>query len=269
LSPPSQDGRHRASKKATRKPRRLRVGLALPAAAASVALAFTSSQAIAFSPNTKVTAPQTASVDLDHRDRLIQTATDRDRQIQLAKDKALAKVRADATVTASRSAARKAVAVRALAADRALKAKRALEASHALELKLAAQAHGWQLPIKTYVRTSGFGWRWGRLHAGEDFAAPTGTNLASMSTGTVDFAGEQSGYGNLIKIRYWDGTVTYYAHMSGISVTEGEGVKPGQVVGQSGNSGHSTGPHLHLEIHPGNGEAVEPLPWMAAHQIAV
>jgi murein DD-endopeptidase MepM/ murein hydrolase activator NlpD len=259
---------------ATRKPRRLLVGLALPTAAALVALAFAANQAVAFSANSRATAPQTASVDLDPRDRNIQTATDRDRHIQLARDQALAKVRADATVTASRSAAREAVAVRALAADQALKAKRALDAKlaldakRALELKLAEQAHSWQSPIKTYTRTSGFGWRWGRPHAGEDFAAPIGTNLASMSTGTVDFAGEQSGYGNLIKIRYWDGTVTYYAHMSDISVTEGDHVKPGQVVGQSGNSGQSTGPHLHLEIHPGNGEAVDPMTWMAAHQIA-
>jgi len=106
------------------------------------------------------------------------------------------------------------------------------------------------------------------MHEGEDFAAPVGTDLVSMSTGTVIFAGAESGYGNLVKIRYWDGTVTYYAHMSRISVTEGAEVEPGQVVGQSGNTGHSTGPHLHLEIHPDDGAPVNPGPWLADHNVA-
>ena len=118
------------------------------------------------------------------------------------------------------------------------------------------------------MRTSDFGWRWGRLHAGDDFAVPIGTDLVSMSSGTVTFAGEQSGYGVLVKIRYWDGTITYYAHMSRISVTEGESVKPGQVVGQSGNTGGSTGPHLHLEIRPDGGAAVDPTPWLTDRKIA-
>ena len=88
-----------------------------------------------------------------------------------------------------------------------------------------------------------------------------------MSTGTVVFAGEQSGFGNLVQIRYWDGTISYFAHMSRISASTGQRVTPGQVVGQSGNTGHSTGPHLHLEIHPEGGAAVDPLPWLAARNI--
>lgn len=142
-------------------------------------------------------------------------------------------------------------------------------AARNLAIKAAEQAHSWQRPMKTCLRTSGFGWRWGRLHAGEDFAAPVGTNLLAMSSGSVIFAGQESGYGTMVKIRYWDGTVTFYAHMSSLSVTEGESVTPGQVVGQSGNSGHSTGPHLHLEVHPGGGEAVNPVPWLSEHQIPV
>jgi len=140
-------------------------------------------------------------------------------------------------------------------------------AARILRLKRAAQAHTWQLPIRRYVLTSGFGYRWGRLHAGEDFAAPVGTELVSMTTGTVIFTGEQSGYGVMVKIRYWDGTVAHYAHMSTISVTVGQNVKPGEVVGLSGNTGESTGPHLHLEIHPGGGTAIDPLPWLADRKI--
>jgi len=160
-----------------------------------------------------------------------------------------ARARVNAAATVARSAQRKDLAARQQAAQR------------------AEQAHAWQLPLKNAVRTSNFGWRWGRLHAGEDFAAAVGTNLVSMSTGTVTFAGEESGYGTMVKIRYWDGTTTFYAHMSRTSVTPGEVLEPGEVVGLSGNSGHSTGPHLHLEIHPDGGEAVDPAIWLARHKI--
>jgi murein DD-endopeptidase MepM/ murein hydrolase activator NlpD len=95
-----------------------------------------------------------------------------------------------------------------------------------------------------------------------------GTPLAAMSSGTVVCAGEETGFGNLVQIRYWDGTISYYGHMSSISVNVDESVDPGEVVGESGNTGHSTGPHLHLEIHPDGGEAIDPLPWLADHHIS-
>jgi len=105
------------------------------------------------------------------------------------------------------------------------------------------------------------------MHNGEDYAVSTGTPLRSMSTGTVVLAETQSGYGNIVQIRYWDGTVSYFGHMSTISVNKGQSVTPGQVVGRSGNTGRSTGPHLHLEIHPSGGAPVDPLPWLAAHNL--
>jgi len=157
--------------------------------------------------------------------------------------------REHASFSAARSSERQDIAARNLAAKR------------------AERARSWQLPIKSYQLTSGFGSRWGRLHAGEDFAAPVGTTLVAMSTGMVVLAGQESGYGNMVKIRYWDGTVTFYAHMSSLSVTEGEQLEPGQVVGQVGNTGESTGPHLHLEIHPEGGAAIDPLPWLAQRRI--
>jgi murein DD-endopeptidase MepM/ murein hydrolase activator NlpD len=141
-------------------------------------------------------------------------------------------------------------------------------AARAAEAKRAALVHSWQLPITNPVKTSGFGYRWGRLHAGNDFAVSEGTPLASMSTGKVDFAGPMSGYGILVRIRYWDGTISYYGHMSRISVNKGDSVEPGEIVGRSGNTGHSTGPHLHLEIHPNGGGPVDPGPWLARHHIA-
>jgi murein DD-endopeptidase MepM/ murein hydrolase activator NlpD len=172
----------------------------------------------------------------------------------------------------NRAAQAQAQAGKALRANAAAQAARSAErqdlAVRALEAKQAALAHSWRMPITNPVRTSGFGLRWGHMHEGQDFAVPVGTDLVAMSTGTVVFAGQESGFGNVVKIRYWDNTVTYYGHMSRISATEGEGVEPGQVVGQSGNTGHSTGPHLHLEVHPGGGAAANPAPWLAAHNIA-
>lgn len=122
----------------------------------------------------------------------------------------------------------------------------------------------WVLPLTNPVFTSGFGPRWGRMHAGDDFGVPIGTPLRAMSNGEVVFAGQQSGYGTMIDIRYTDGTISRYGHMSSLQVTVGQKVSAGEQVGLSGNSGRSTGPHLHLEIHPGGGEPVAPRPWLAA-----
>ena len=86
-----------------------------------------------------------------------------------------------------------------------------------------------------------------------------------MSTGTVIFAGCEGGYGNKIEIEYWDGTVSVFGHLSQIQATVGDQVAPGDIVGLSGNTGHSTGPHLHLEIHPDGGAAIDPAPWLHDH----
>jgi murein DD-endopeptidase MepM/ murein hydrolase activator NlpD len=75
------------------------------------------------------------------------------------------------------------------------------------------------------------------------------------------------GYGYMVKIRYWDGTVSWYAHNSRLLVSVGETVAPGEKVAYSGNTGNSTGPHLHLEIHPGGGAAVSPKTWLAKRGI--
>ena len=122
----------------------------------------------------------------------------------------------------------------------------------------------WVLPLANPVHTSSFGQRWGRLHAGDDFGVAVGTPLRSMSNGVVTFAGVQSGYGTMVDITYSDGTVSRYAHMSSISVSTGQQVSTGQNIGLSGNTGRSTGPHLHLEVHPGGGAPVSPRAWLAA-----
>lgn len=125
----------------------------------------------------------------------------------------------------------------------------------------------WVLPIEGAEFTSGFGYRWGRMHQGDDYAAPIGTRLSAMSRGIVISAGPAGAYGNKVQIRYGDGTVSVYAHMDSIAVGVGDHVSAGQFVGRTGNSGRSTGPHLHLEIHPSGGAAVDPSAWLSAKGI--
>ena len=115
------------------------------------------------------------------------------------------------------------------------------------------------------VFTSGFKWRWGRMHAGIDLAGPYGSPVRAVTAGVVIDAGEEGGYGNIVKIRHADGVETYYAHLSSILVAAGP-VAAGQVIALEGNTGHSTGPHLHFEVHV-NDVAIDPVPWLAEHGI--
>ncbi|HEV7918809.1 MAG TPA: peptidoglycan DD-metalloendopeptidase family protein [Solirubrobacterales bacterium] len=109
--------------------------------------------------------------------------------------------------------------------------------------------------------TSPFGMRWGRLHAGIDLAAATGTPIRAADSGTVRFAGVMSGYGNYTCIQHTGSLSTCYAHQSSIGVRVGQSVKQGQVIGLSGNTGHSTGPHLHFEVRV-NGNPVDPMGYL-------
>lgn len=126
------------------------------------------------------------------------------------------------------------------------------------------EANRWVMPLSGYVITSGFGPRWGRLHAGLDLAAPTGTPLVAVARGTVTEAGYSSGYGNRVVLRLDDGTRVWYCHMSTIAVSRGDRVVAGDLVGTVGSTGNSTGPHLHLEIRPRGRQAVDPFPYLRA-----
>ncbi|GHC62657.1 M23 family metallopeptidase [Limoniibacter endophyticus] len=101
------------------------------------------------------------------------------------------------------------------------------------------------------------------MHAGMDFAVPTGTPVRATAEGTVVAAGSNGGYGNMIEIEHANGFTTRYAHLSRITVSEGQKVGTGDFIGHSGNTGRSTGPHLHYEIRR-DGEAVNPLPFINA-----
>lgn len=172
---------------------------------------------------------------------------------------------------AAQEAARSRAAEQAKSAE-AAKVAEAARAAAAREVARVAALHAWVPYLDSrFTLTSGFGMRWGAMHPGQDFAVPVGTPVLAMSTGTVIFAGWSGGYGNKVEVQYWDGTVSWMAHNSVLKVTEGEKVAPGEVVALSGNTGHSTGPHSHLEIHLGGNEtdtgAVPPIPWLNAKGI--
>jgi murein DD-endopeptidase MepM/ murein hydrolase activator NlpD len=109
--------------------------------------------------------------------------------------------------------------------------------------------------------TSGFGWRWGRMHEGVDIAAPSGTPIAAAASGSVIYASWMSGYGNLVVVDHGGGLATAYAHLSGYAVGAGQGVSQGQTVGYVGCTGHCYGAHLHFEVRV-NGSAVDPLGYL-------
>lgn len=145
-------------------------------------------------------------------------------------------------------------------------ASRSDDRSAGLNSSVTAAPDAWLLPFHDYEFTSNFGTRWGRPHKGVDLAAPEGTPFAAMHEGTVVIARWQSGYGNMVMIDHGDGLATVYGHASKLLVKAGDKVQAGQVIALTGNTGFSTGPHLHLEIHV-NGEAVEPVKWFKQHGV--
>jgi len=115
----------------------------------------------------------------------------------------------------------------------------------------------------TGVWTSGFGYRWGVLHAGIDIANAIGTPVLAAADGIVIASGAEGGYGNAVKLRHADGTVTLYGHNSSLLVSVGERVMAGDQIAKMGNTGNSTGPHLHFEVHLNGTDRVDPTGWLA------
>ena len=147
----------------------------------------------------------------------------------------------------------------------ALRANDILGAMDRINLyRIAANKVPLAMPVKAAFRyTSGFGTRWGKMHEGTDLAAPIGTPVYATADGTVIFAGWSSGYGRLIKIRHDFGIETRYGHLNKIRVTVGQRVSQGERIGDMGNSGRSTGPHLHYEVRT-SGKPVNPMTFLRA-----
>ena len=117
--------------------------------------------------------------------------------------------------------------------------------------------------------TSGFGMRWGSMHNGVDIANTPGTPIRAVAAGTVIDSGPAQGFGNWIRIRHEDGSISVYGHMQSLYVAVGEVVQPGQLIAGMGSEGFSTGSHLHFEIWPDGASPSDPAPWLAARGIGL
>ncbi|CAL9466194.1 hypothetical protein SUDANB58_02746 [Streptomyces sp. enrichment culture] len=166
---------------------------------------------------------------------------------------------ARAAAEAEREAEAKAAAEKAKAEE---EARKKAEAE-----RLAALARQYALPTSSYTLTSTFGqagpyWSSGH-HTGLDFAAPTGTLIKAVHSGTITSAGWDGSYGYKTVLTLDDGTEIWYAHQSSISVSVGQKVSTGDVIGRVGATGNVTGAHLHLEVHPeGSASGVDPAAWL-------
>lgn len=153
------------------------------------------------------------------------------------------------------------------------RANRVLAALQEIDIyRIAVQRTPFAMPVHAGVRqTSGFGYRRDprgagrRMHQGVDWAGPSGTPILATASGVVTHAGRQSGFGNLVIIQHDFGIETYYAHLSSISVREGQRVSRGERIGGMGSTGRSTGVHLHYEIRVG-GRPINPLTYIRAAQ---
>ena len=112
-------------------------------------------------------------------------------------------------------------------------------------------AEGGQMPSR--YTSSGYGWRWGRLHSGVDYAITEGTPVSVIQPGQVTYAQfNDGGYGYAVQVAHPGGSSSFYGHLSKISVKEGQQIEPGTVIGNVGSTGRSTGPHVHFEVRQGS-----------------
>ncbi|GAA2605572.1 MULTISPECIES: M23 family metallopeptidase [Streptomyces] len=196
------------------------------------------------------------------RARIMAQAEQQQAQVE---SKAAAEAQAAAEKKAQEAAAKAEKEAEAKAA--AAKKKAEEEAAKKAEAeRLAKLAKQYTLPTSSYTISSTFGqagayWSSGH-HTGLDFAAPTGTLLKAVHSGTITSAGWDGSYGYKTVLTLDDGTELWYAHQSSISVNVGQKVATGDVIGRVGATGNVTGAHLHLEVHPDGGSGIDPMAWL-------
>lgn len=128
---------------------------------------------------------------------------------------------------------------------------------------------GWVAPLDSYSLTATFGeiGLWSSGHTGLDFDSTEGVPVGSVASGEVTSAGDDGSFGQKVVVTHADGTETWYAHLSEISVSVGDQVGAGSTIGAVGATGNVTGSHLHLEVRPGGGEPVDPYTALQEHGV--
>ncbi|CAL9515983.1 M23 family metallopeptidase [Streptomyces sp. enrichment culture] len=187
-------------------------------------------------------------------------------------------------VQAQAAAQAEAAKAQAAQAEKAAKAKQTA-AAKAAKAKQAAKAAAkkkqasWVSPVKSYKLSASYaanGGMWASKHSGQDYAVPTGTPVVAVHGGTVvkaggNGAGDGPAYGNAVVVKHSNGKYSQYAHLSSVNVKAGQVVKTGQKIALSGNTGNSSGPHLHFEIRttPNYGSAINPASFLRANGVTL
>ncbi|MFJ3774381.1 M23 family metallopeptidase [Streptomyces sp. NPDC090075] len=148
------------------------------------------------------------------------------------------------------------------AQQNAEKKKAAAEAARKERLRPKYALPVTQRGLSAYFGQAGVNWM--SVHTGIDFPVSYGTTVMAATDGVVSTKWN-SAYGNMMIVTAKDGTETWYCHLSSYRVASGTTVKAGDPIAYSGNSGNSTGPHLHFEVRPAGGSAIDPLPWLRSH----
>ncbi|MFJ9888323.1 M23 family metallopeptidase [Streptomyces sp. NPDC091287] len=180
------------------------------------------------------------------------------------------------------------VAAQATAQGKAADAAKKAAATKASDAKKKAEdkkkaakknAASWKTPVKKYTLSASYGTggaRWAAKHSGQDFAVPIGTTVTAVHKGTVvkagpNGAGDGPAYGNAVVIKHSNGKYSQYAHLSKVNVKVGEQVKTGEKIALSGNTGNSSGPHLHFEIRtsPNYGSALNPAAFLRSVHVSI
>jgi murein DD-endopeptidase MepM/ murein hydrolase activator NlpD len=196
------------------------------------------------------------------RARILQQAEQQqnaaDAEAKAAEEKAAAE-KAAAEAKAKQDVAEAKIAAEKKKAEEEAKAK-------AEAARLAKLAASYAIPTSSYTITSTFGqagsmWSSG-YHTGLDFAAPTGTPIKAVHSGTIKSAGWSGSYGYRTVLELEDGTELWFCHQSSIDVSVGQKVTTGDTIGRVGATGNVTGPHLHLEVHTPDGTGIDPMTWL-------
>ncbi|WP_405806964.1 M23 family metallopeptidase [Streptomyces sp. NBC_00210] len=197
----------------------------------------------------------------------------------VAQAKAAAAAQHAAAVKHAAAVAHAAAVKQAAAKQAAAKKAAAAAVKKAAAKKAAAKKVGWSQPVAKYTLSATYGKAgnmWSHAHSGQDFAVPIGTKVVATHGGTVVKAGPNGGgdgpaYGNAIVIKHANGKYSQYAHLSRIDVHIGQTVKTGQKIALSGNTGNSSGPHVHFEIRttPNYGSAVDPVAFLRSVGVTV
>ncbi|MFF9013745.1 M23 family metallopeptidase [Streptomyces sp. NPDC014870] len=186
---------------------------------------------------------------------------------------------ASAAVAAQADAQAHAAATIKAAAEKAAAKKAAVAKAVKAAPVAAKKAPSWVKPVGGYTLTASFnqgGAMWAHKHSGQDFAVPVGTPVKAAGAGTVVKAGPNGGgdgpaYGNAIVVKHANGKYSQYAHLSKIQVHVGQKVGAGQKIALSGNTGNSSGPHLHFEIRttPNYGSALNPAAFLRSVGVSI